>query len=151
MSELLIVDNEPEIHKAIRRELMGTHWNVTGVSSPVDGLALLGTTQFDVVIAENRLQDMDGIEFLTRVRLHDPGIVRIVLSGHADTGVMLRSVNNAGVFKFVVKPWEPDELKDVLFEAEVQRHRARQTQALLEEIQTRELQSALSGPDKDSG
>ena len=149
MSELLVVDSEPEIANAIRRELVGTAWCVTAEADPTIALGLIGGHAFDVVIAENWLEGMPGVEFLTRVRRHDPGIVRIILSAHADTTIMMQSVNKAAIFRYIVKPWEPEELKEVLFEAEIQRHRQLQTQTALRRIQLRELEEAYEKSRKD--
>lgn len=114
MPNLLIVDDETDILRALRRELYRSDWNVTSASSPKDALALIESESFDVIMSDYRMPQMTGVELLVEALRLQPAATRIVLSGFADVNAILESINNAQIFRFLVKPWKRDFLLEVL-------------------------------------
>lgn len=114
MARLLIVDDESEILKALRRELHGSDWKVESFDSPAKALEAVAAQDFDVVMSDFRMPEMTGVEFLTEVRALKPSATRIILSGYTDADAVLDSVNHAGIFKYLVKPWKTEELLEAL-------------------------------------
>ncbi|MCH2169890.1 response regulator [Myxococcota bacterium] len=66
------------------------------------------------VLTDQKMPGMDGVEFLSEVRKHHPATVRMVLTGFADMDAIIQSINDGGVYAYVTKPWEPDQLKQLM-------------------------------------
>ena len=81
------------------------------------------------------MPEMTGVEFLARVCERHPNTTRIILTGYADGDAMVRAINEGHVYAYVTKPWEPDELKQLVHRA-VELHRLRvQNERLLDDVQ----------------
>lgn len=125
MYHVLVVDDEPAMVNAMRRVIarIPPTWleqgcRVTGVSDPGDALAHLeGDTPFDVVIADLRMPDIDGLELLRRAKAAQPNAVRIIMSGHGDFPTVLAAINDTQVFRFVPKPWKDSEMQRAVVQA----------------------------------
>jgi DNA-binding NtrC family response regulator len=79
----------------------------------------------DIIISDLRMPELSGIEFLVQSRELAPSAVRILLSAHAERDGLIRAINDAGIFQFIEKPWNDDELMVTVFQA----LRVRQTAA----------------------
>ncbi len=117
MPSLLIVDDEKYILKALQRELRDSDWDVTACSDPYEGMKLLASQEFDVVMSDYRMPGLSGVHLLAEALRLQPTAVRIMLSGYTDAPAMLQAVNNAELFRYLLKPWDPRELREVLFAA----------------------------------
>ncbi len=114
---ILLVDDEPSVLSAICRSLRGEPHEVVSESSGEMALERMEKQTFKVVVSDERMARMQGSEFLSIVRKKYPGTVRILLTGHASLDAAMRAVNEGGVFKFLVKPWDDKELKATISEA----------------------------------
>ncbi len=114
---LLLVDDEPHILSSLKRLLRGEGYHILTAASARDGLALLGRERIDVVVSDQRMPQMTGVEFLSRVKERFPHTVRIVLSGYADFGAVTNAINHGAIYKFFTKPWNDDLLRSNLQEA----------------------------------
>jgi response regulator RpfG family c-di-GMP phosphodiesterase len=121
---LLLVDDEPAMLHALERELSlggaatagrNPLFTIASFTSPRNALAAAGAA--DIVIADYQMPAMDGIGFLREIGQKWPDAVRILMSGKATIGVLLDAVNVAGIYHFLGKPWEAEELKLVIGEA----------------------------------
>lgn len=133
MPELLIVDDEKQILNSLRRELRDTPWTVTACNDPAEAMNLLETKEFDVVISDYRMPGITGVEVLACARRHHPTSARIILSGYTDATAMLRAVNEAELFRYLVKPWTPDELSDALSAALKRRNELKAGRLLIQQ------------------
>ena len=118
MASLLIVDDEPNVLNALRRMCLNRTMlpaipdpSVTTLASPIEAIDYLRDHPVDLVISDFRMPDMDGATFLTRVKEIRPDVARIILSACADLDGIARANNDAGIFRFVTKPWSDPELK----------------------------------------
>ncbi len=111
---LLIVDDDPDVRGAIRRALRGSEYAVIEAADGPVGLAIFRTNPIDVVISDYEMPEMDGLEFLQRVRLHDPRVLRVLLTGHADLQVAMRALNEGAVNRMLLKPWDHVDLLGTL-------------------------------------
>ncbi|HZW24076.1 MAG TPA: response regulator [Gallionella sp.] len=122
---ILLLDDDDFILAALRRELMNQPYvgheglEIEAFDSPAAALARAREPEgyFDVAIADNRMPEMSGIDFLKAFRKIQPDAARIVLSGHADMQDMMRAINEAHIDFFIAKPWHEFELKSVLWQA----------------------------------
>lgn len=108
---LLIVDDVPNIILSLQRVLSEEGCRILTAASAHAGLDLLARENIQVVLSDQRMPDMSGIEFMGRVKVLHPDTVRIVLSGYADLETVTRAVNEGTVYKFLDKPWDDDLLR----------------------------------------
>jgi DNA-binding NarL/FixJ family response regulator len=105
-TRILFVDDEPNVLEGLRNRLhrQRKKWDMHFASSGADALALLATQPMDVIVTDMRMPGMDGAALLAAVKQAYPGMVRIVLSGHAELATALRAVPVA--HQFLTKPCE---------------------------------------------
>ena len=115
-ARVLCVDDEPNILRALSWLLKKDFHVVTAVSAH-EGLQLIKTGDFDVVISDQRMPEMSGVEFLSEVKTLAPRAMRILLTGYSDMQAVLRSVNESEIFRFVNKPWDVVELPSIVAQA----------------------------------
>lgn len=117
MIQLLVVDDEPSVLSALRREIR-SHFahqlDVETCSDPALALTLVRSRHFDIVMSDLRMPEIDGLSFLGLVSAISPTSVRIVLTGSADFETAQRAINDAGVFRYLTKPWSAADLRSHL-------------------------------------
>ncbi len=132
---ILLVDDEEDIGAALARLLRGDSYTILRAKSGEEGLALLAEHEVGVVISDQRMPQMSGVEFLTRVRERYPNTIRIVLSGYADLEAVMAAINRGAVYKFFTKPWDNETLRCEVLDA-FRHHELMQEKArLVQEIQ----------------
>ena len=120
MSErVLFVDDEKNILQAIDREIHQSCLNLEPVfaDSAEAALEIMNKHPVGVVVSDNILPGMKGVDFLARVGELSPRTIRVMMTGHADLATSLDAINRCSVFKFIVKPWGKYELIRVVEEA----------------------------------
>lgn len=123
---LLVVDDEPSIQNALKRELRLENCQVITAASAKEALDLLAIHPVDVVLTDLRLSQMSGVELLRKIRGLHPDVVRIVLSASTEVGSILKAVNEGVIYRFITKPWDPDDLRAQIRDAFQQRELLRQ-------------------------
>jgi len=139
-AKMLVVDDEPDnldlLYRTFRRD-----FQVLKAESGVHALELLANEgEVAVIISDQRMPEMKGTEFLSRTVPQFPDTMRIILTGFTDVEDLVEAINSGQVYKYITKPWNPDELKAVV-------QRAAETYELLkqrtEELQRSQSQTAL--------
>jgi diguanylate cyclase (GGDEF)-like protein len=133
---LLLVDDEEEVGAALERLLRRDGYRIWRATSGQEGLAILAQNEVGVIISDQRMPGMDGVEFLTQVKDLYPQTIRIILSGYADLDSVTAAINQGAIYKFFVKPWDSNTLRADLVEAFWRYDMARQKEHLLQEIQS---------------
>lgn len=113
---VLCVDDEPNILRALSW-LLRKQFTVVTAMSAIEALELIHNGDFDVVISDQRMPEMSGVDFLNQVRELAPRAMRILLTGYSDLQAVLRSVNESEIFRFVTKPWDVNELPEIVAQA----------------------------------
>ena len=108
---ILLVDDEPNVIKALQRALLEEPYTVRAAGSAEEALQIAATQQFKVVISDERMPGMGGAEFLAIYKRHYPETVRIILTGHASIEATMQAVNSGEIYRFFTKPWNDLELK----------------------------------------
>ncbi|MFH7319845.1 EAL domain-containing protein [Desulfurivibrio sp. D14AmB] len=103
---LLIVDDEPHVLSALQRLFSDEGYRVLAAADAAEGLRLLAENRVQVIISDQRMPGMSGIEFLSRVKDIYPDTVRMILSGYADLETVVEAVNEGALYKFLAKPWK---------------------------------------------
>lgn len=122
---ILLLDDENFILSALRRELLSKPYvgheglEIEMFTSPAAALARAREPDgyFDVVISDNRMPEMSGIDFLNKFNEIHPDAVRILLSGHSEREDLMRAINEAHIDYFIAKPWHDYDLRSALFQA----------------------------------
>lgn len=113
---LLFVDDEERVTNALRA-IFRDAYDVTTAASGQEALALVKERPFHVVVSDQRMPGMLGVELLREVKSLRPNAVRMLLTGYSDLAAIVGSVNEGEVFRFVSKPWNQDDLRATVGEA----------------------------------
>jgi len=107
-TKILLVDDESNILRAISRLLKD--YDITAITSAEEALLIAKEVTFDLVISDFRMPGMDGITFLIQFMQLQPESIRMVLTGYADLESAQTAINEAGVYRFINKPWNNIEI-----------------------------------------
>jgi len=114
---VLFVDDEVNILKALQRLLRSENMNVLVASRAADALDLLDKHPTQVVVTDQRMPEMSGVDFLAHVRERQPDIVRMMLTGYTEMKVAVDAINRGEIYRLITKPWNDDELRATLRQA----------------------------------
>ena len=114
---LLIVDDESNILQALNRVLRNRGYQILTANNAREGFELLACHDVQVILSDQRMPEMNGTEFLSRVRELYPDTIRIVLSGYTDLESITGAVNRGAIYRFLTKPWDDDLLREHIREA----------------------------------
>ncbi|MEY8205025.1 MAG: response regulator [Bermanella sp.] len=117
-SKILFVDDEAQMLSALARVFRGQKFAVTTANSGKEGLALLADQQFDVIISDMRMPEMDGASFLAQTCKLSPSSRRVLLTGFSDQESTIRAINQGQVHQYLSKPWDNQQLRNTI-EAEL--------------------------------
>ena len=129
MPRILIVDDEPQVTSAMKLLLRKAPFELITTNDPREAVDLASNGNFDVVVTDMQMPEVDGVSVLAQIREKAPQTVRIVLSGHASLERTIAAINGAGVFRFLTKPCSRDELLASIQEALIARESNREPQA----------------------
>ena len=107
---ILVVDDELAILESLELTL-GSDYRVFTATSGEEGLAILEREEVALVIADQVMPRMTGVEFLEKAIERTPRAIRILLTGYADIGSLARAINEGRIYRYIQKPWEPDEVR----------------------------------------
>ncbi|MBC8124140.1 MAG: hybrid sensor histidine kinase/response regulator [Candidatus Kapabacteria bacterium] len=113
LAHVLYVDDEEFNLTAFRATYRRTY-NVHTALSAKDGEAILMEHPIEVIITDQRMPGVTGVEFLERILVQYPDPIRMVLTGFADVESIIRAINKGEVYRYITKPWEEDDLKMVI-------------------------------------
>ncbi len=114
---VLFVDDEVNILKALQRLLRHEGWTVLTASRGEEALGLLDQHPAQVVVSDQRMPEMSGVELLSQIRERYPAIVRMMLTGYTEMNVAVDAINQGEIFRLITKPWNDEELKATLRQA----------------------------------
>ncbi|MEX0604487.1 MAG: EAL domain-containing protein [Marinobacter sp.] len=114
---LLLLDDEPNILKALARVLKRDGYRILSTTSIKEAFSLLATNDVQVIISDQRMPEMSGTEFLSQVKTIYPGTVRIVLSGYTDLKSVTDAINEGAIYKFLTKPWDDIQIREHIQQA----------------------------------
>ena len=117
LDTVLLVDDEENILRSLRRELLDIPYSLLTASSAAEALTLMHAHTVSVIISDQRMPGTSGTELLATVREKYPDTVRILLTAYSDMQDILDAINRSNIYKFIQKPWKSDELKNIIAEA----------------------------------
>lgn len=144
---ILFVDDEASILSALRRLFRPQGYRILVAESGAAGLEILAREPVDLVISDMRMPEMDGAQFLQKVRAGWPDVVRILLTGYADITSTIAAINQGEIYRYVAKPWDDNDIvlvvRDALERLRLQSENARLL--ALTQTQNAELKSLNAG------
>lgn len=114
---LLLVDDEENILAALTRVLRREGYRILTANGGEAGLELLAANPVDVIVSDQRMPGMTGVEFLRRAKAIYPDTVRIVLSGYTELQSITDAINEGAIYKFLTKPWDDNMIRANIAEA----------------------------------
>jgi putative two-component system response regulator len=133
---VLFVDDEEYVLNAVERMFIGSPWRILRAASAEEALLIIGREEISVLVSDNLMPGIKGVELLSRVKSIAPDTVRILLTGHADIPTAIDAINRGEVFRFVEKPWDNTVLIDTVTEG-IERYRLLRSLRINDEAVTR--------------
>ncbi|QDQ24895.1 response regulator [Chitinimonas arctica] len=142
MHYIMLVDDEQNLLNALSRELARVEDEqgqpialaVDCYPDPASALMAAEIKSYDLVISDYRMPGMNGVEFLSQFRRHQPDAIRIILSGSTDVPGLIRAVNEAQIFHLLRKPWCEEELKQLILRGIRERQRLLENKRLADVV-----------------
>ena len=147
---ILIVDDEPHVRSVLRRTLRKEGYRLVFAESGADALKMLLPERPDVILSDYLMPEMTGLEFFKKCCLAFPHAGRVLLTGQAELQTVIQAINDGEIFRFLLKPWDDDDLKLTLHLAIERSRLERENYGLRAEVRRqtayiRQLERALAG------
>lgn len=113
---LLIIDDEVEITRTLQRQFR-RKYNVLKANSAMDAIPIMETENIQVILSDQRMPGMTGIDFFSKIKDKFPDSLKLILTGYSDIGAVIEAINRGQVFRYLTKPWNPVELEVAIQEA----------------------------------
>jgi signal transduction histidine kinase len=113
---LLVVDDEPDLVQSVK-DLLRFEFRVLGATRASEGFKILEQENVQVVMSDQRMPEMTGVEFLASLRNRQPDTVRLLFTAYSDLQAVTDAINQGNVYRYITKPFQADELKAVLRQA----------------------------------
>lgn len=115
MYKILLLDDEENILNSLQRLFRPQkQWEIESYSSPAIALNRIECNNYDVIISDLKMPEVDGIEFLTQSMTFQPDASRIMLTGFVDPECLMEAINKAHVFGFITKPWDDKQIISII-------------------------------------
>jgi response regulator RpfG family c-di-GMP phosphodiesterase len=113
---LLIVDDEPNVCDSVH-DLLRREFRVLKANSAQEGYRIMQEEEVHIVMSDQRMPQITGVELLARVKSKYPQAVRMLFTGYADLESIIAAINQGHIFGFLKKPWQPEELEGAVRQA----------------------------------
>jgi sensor c-di-GMP phosphodiesterase-like protein len=133
---VLLVDDEENILSALKRLLRRDGYHIITAGSAAEGLQRLAETEVDVIVSDQRMPGMSGVEFLRRAKELYPHTVRMVLSGYTELQSIIDAVNEGAIYRFLTKPWDDQHLRAHVAEAVRHKDMVDENRRLARQVET---------------
>ncbi|MEM6644314.1 MAG: response regulator [Bacteroidota bacterium] len=136
---LLYVDDEAtnlRVFKANFRKYFTVHTS----TSPLEAIEILKNEEVQVIVTDQRMPDMTGTQFLEKILPDYPDVIKIILTGFTDIEAIKDGINRCGIFKYITKPWNFDEMKGVLERAVETYQQAIESEEHIQELEDSNVQ-----------
>ena len=115
--KILIVDDEEKVLRALERTLMDDTYTVETACDGKEALEKLKVSPTDIVLSDYMMPGMNGLELFEQIKQLYPDIIRILITGRSDIQITIEAINKGDIFRFLLKPWDDEELKMALHTA----------------------------------
>ena len=146
---LLVVDDEPDVVHSVQ-DLLRLDYKVLGATRAKEGLKILQDQEVHLVMTDQRMPEMTGVEFLSQVRGDHPEAIRLLFTGYADLKAVVDAINQGNVYRYITKPWDPDDLQIIIRQASEQYDLLVERKRLLAELQNKNLELQKANEMKEA-
>lgn len=108
---LLLVDDEPNILASLRRVFQRENYELLFAQNGAEALRIMEKKPVELIMTDFMMPGMNGSELLREVRERWPNTIRIMLTGHANTDAVMGSIKEGAVYRFILKPWNDDDIR----------------------------------------
>ncbi len=142
---LLIIDDEPNVCDSVH-DLLRREFRVLKANSAQEGYRVMQEEEVHIVMSDQRMPQITGVELLARVKSKYPQAVRMLFTGFADLESIIAAINQGHIYGFLKKPWQPEELEAAVRQAAAEYDRLTELAQEREELQNlvESLQSRVS-------
>ncbi|HWH81348.1 MAG TPA: EAL domain-containing protein [Burkholderiaceae bacterium] len=133
---LLLVDDEENILSSLKRLLRRDGYTILTACGAAEGLQRLAETEVDVIVSDQRMPGMTGVELLRRAKELYPDSIRMVLSGYTELQSIIDAINEGAIYKFLTKPWDDERLRGHVAEAFRQKDLADENRRLASQVES---------------
>jgi response regulator RpfG family c-di-GMP phosphodiesterase len=140
---LLIVDDEPNVCDSVH-DLLRREFRVLRANSAAEGYRLMQEEEVHIVMSDQRMPQITGVELLAKVKSRYPAAIRMLFTGFADIESIIAAINQGHVYQFLKKPWQPEELEAAVRQAQIDNLQTR-VAALETEIRRLSARTAATG------
>ncbi len=145
---IVLVDDEEMVLTSLKSFMnLETNFNIKTFTSAKAALEFIENNDMDIVISDYLMPEMDGISFLAKVREIRPDVPRIILTGYADKENAIKAINDVGLFQYIEKPWNNDDVLIILRNGMERQKLLKRLQQKIDEIS--EANSELIGLQKE--
>ncbi len=134
---LLVVDDEPDVCDSVH-DLLRREFRVLRANSAEEGFKVMCEEEVHIIMTDQRMPQITGVELLTKVKAKNPNSVRMLFTGYADIESVIAAINQGHVYQFLRKPWQPEDLQNAVRQASLEYDRlmdqAEQSERLRAEI-----------------
>jgi len=108
---ILMVDDEENVLRSLERSLIDEEYEIETAGSAEEALEKLKVFPADIVLSDHMMPGINGLDFLQQVKQHYPDTIRILITGRSDVQITIEAINKGEIFRFLLKPWNDEELK----------------------------------------
>jgi DNA-binding NtrC family response regulator len=130
---LLIVDDEPDVCDSVQA-LLRREFRVLKAHSAQEGFEIMQREEVHIIMTDQRMPQITGVELLTRVKSRNPQAVRMLFTGYADLESIIAAINQGHIFQFLKKPWQAEELEAAVRHAAIEYDRLSGAEAAGEQL-----------------
>jgi DNA-binding NtrC family response regulator len=135
---LLVVDDEADVGDSVH-DLLRREFTVLRARSADEGLKLMRDNVVHIIMTDQRMPKVTGVELLKSIRVGHPQAIRMLFTGYSDLDSVIAAINQGHIFRFLKKPWQPEELEEAVREAAAEYDRLVDGAEMLDKLRT-ELQ-----------
>jgi response regulator RpfG family c-di-GMP phosphodiesterase len=106
---LLIVDDEPDVCDSVH-DLLRREFRVLKANGAEEGFKLMREEEVHIIMTDQRMPQITGVELLTRIKARNPKAVRMLFTGYAELESIIAAINQGHIYQFLRKPWQPEDL-----------------------------------------
>jgi signal transduction histidine kinase len=136
---LLVVDDEVDVLESLRH-LFHRSYRVITANSGDEAIAILNKTEVQIILSDQRMPGMSGDVFLSHARRLQPEAIRILFTGYADIQAVINAVNEGSIFRYILKPWDAEDLEGVIAQAAERYDLLAERRRLMAELQAANAQ-----------
>jgi DNA-binding NtrC family response regulator len=130
---LLVVDDEADVGDSVQA-LLRREFNVLRARSAEEGLKLMRDNVVHIIMTDQRMPKVTGVELLKSIRAGHPQAIRMLFTGYSDLDSVISAINQGHIFRFLKKPWQPEDLEEAVREAAAEYDRLVETAEVLDKL-----------------